>query len=476
MRNKTKVIFLSCLLLTVILLATSCSSDLSPFKDFDEDGYTVSVKYDANGGLFTTNTETIIDTYNVKDYTADSEGNVELKLFAPEDKDSRGNQAYTASKENFFLAGWYTERNEIKDENGNVTGYTYGGFWDFKNDKLEVSVVPKRNSSHIILDFKNGEFEIPANKNYSSENPIITLYAAWISSLTYEFYTFDESGNPILLETKEISPIADNTSLKLPSFDEKTGMVNAPNDFPKLEGKTYNKIYTDIALTNEVTTQMLNHSGKFLKESAELENPVMKIYCTYTDGVQYRIDSPNKLINSANSNATYIIESDLDFNGKYWPKALSTQVFTGNIIGNGHTINNVKITQNDGTNTRFGLFGAFSKDASISDITFENITVNINSGSGSKNASFAILAGEIEDGADINGITLKNSEIIIARNATVYVSVVNNNPGFGLIFADGSMSGITFSTEDVKVSFSENGSYSYTYTLDENGCFTLTAA
>ncbi len=451
MRNKTKFILLSCLLLTVILFATSCSSDLSPFKDFNEDGYTVSVKYDANGGLFTTNTETIIDTYNLKDYKVNSDGNAEIKLFAP-DSSERGNQAYVASKDNFFLAGWYTERNEVKDENGNVTGYIYGGFWDFKNDKLPIK----------------------ADGEYSSENPIITLYAAWISEFTYEFYTFDKDGNPILVDTKEISPLGNNTALKLPAFDEKTGMVNAPNDFPKLDGKTYDKIYTDENLTNEVTAATLTHSGKFIQENATLENPVMKIYCTATDGVQYKIDSADKLINSSNPNAVYIIENDLDFEGKYWPIALSTQVFNGKIIGNGHTVTNVKITQRDGTNASFGLFGAFSANASVTDITFDNINVTINSGSANKNATFGILAGEIEDDAYISGVTLQNSKIIIARNATVYVSIKNNSPKFGIVCAEGSTDGITFNQENVEVGFTEGGNYSYTYTLDENGSFTLT--
>ncbi len=449
MRNTIKLVILSCLLLTIGLFATSCTKDLSPYGDLNDEGYTVSIKYDANGGLFTTNTETIIDTYNLEEYQTNAEGKKEIKLFAP-DASIRGGQAYTASKNDCFLAGWYTEKTEIKDASGNVIGYNYGGRWNFESDKY--AVMP--------------------SENYDSATPVLTLYAAWVPAFTYEFYTFDESGAEVLIDTVTKNPLAD-TTIKLPAFDEETGKVNAPNDFPVLEDATYGKIYTDKEMTKELTSETLSHIGKFVPENATLENETMKIYCATTDGVQYEISTPKQLIDSADSNAHYTLKCDLDFSENLWPQALATNTFTGKINGNGFAIKNVKVTQNNGENKFFGLLGIISKDASVSDIVFDNIMVNINSGSRNENAKFGILAAEIEEGSSVSGVTLQNSKIVIAKNATLFVAVSNYVHKFGIVCAEGQTSGITFSTDNVTVAFSESGRYSYTYTLDENGYFTL---
>ncbi len=448
MRNKLKFILLSCLLLAAALLATSCSRDLSPFKDFDKDGYTVSVKYDANGGVFTTNTETIVDTYSLSEYKTNSEGNKELKLFAPE-SESRGNQAYNAMKTGFYLAGWYTERIENRDGDGNVF-YTYNGYWDFDKDRLSVK----------------------ADEKYTSEEAVITLYAAWVPAFTYEFYTFDDKGNPVLTGTTTLSPL-DDTTLTLPAYDAASGKVNVSKDFPKLIDKTYDKVYTDKDKTNELTAPTFTHSGKFVKETATLENPVMKLYCTATDGVTYRITTPEQLISSPDLSGNYIIEADLDFTGKYWPTLFATGEFRGKIIGGGHTIKNVKATQNNTDNTCFGLFGKISASATVTDITFESINIALKGYSKQNNASFGILAGEIATDATVSGITLKNSNLEIEKGSKLSYSVGAKAPKFGLVCAVGPVSAVTFSASDVTFSFSGEDSTEYTATPDSHGQFII---
>ncbi len=434
----------------MVLLASSCSSDQSPFKGYNKDGYTVSVKYDANGGVFTTNTDTIVDTYNLGTYTADSEGKKHIKLFAP-DSSERGNQAYTATKDNFYLAGWYTERSEEKDQDGNVIGYTYSGRWDFENDKLSLK----------------------ADGVYSSENAELTLYAAWIPSFTYEFYVFGENGEPTLINSVNINPLAD-TELTLPKDNEESGKINAPNDFPTLDGKTYDKIYLDKDKQNEITAETLTHTGKFISENATLEDPVMKIYCTATDGVKYKITSVDQLIKNPDVNAHFTLENDLDFSGRSWPVAFSTGEFSGKIIGNGHTVKNIVLNQNNTTDKAFALFGTISDCASVKDVTFDAVTVNINKFSNYQNAAFGIFAGEIYDSADISGITVQNSTLNITKGLNLMVAVNSRSPLFGLICAVGEPLGITFSKDDVKVALVGTDDSEYTYAPDEKGQFTLT--
>ncbi len=451
MKNKLKFILLSCIVLAIAMLASSCSGDLSPFKDHDKNGYTVSVKYDANGGNFTTNTSVIIDTYDLTSYKTDANGNKNLKLFSPDSSMRGENQSYNASRLNYYLAGWYTERTEIKDESGNVTGYTYGGRWDFEADTLPVK----------------------ADGEYTSAEPVITLYAAWVPAFKYEFYTVGADGKATLSGTMDVNPL-DDTAIRLPSFNEETGRVGAANDFPEIEGKTYDKIYLDEGKTNEITGVTLSHSGSFNIDTATLEDPIMKIYSTVTDGVIYRITKPEQLIKNPSSDATYIIESDLDFSGKAWPAIFFSGEFNGSIAGNGHTVSNVSMTQSNTADTAVGLFGTVGKDASVTDITFDSVKLTVKGYSLKTNAAFGIFAGEIADGAELTGITLKNATLVITKGLSLTVALNNRDPRFGLVCAVGDTDGISFSTDNVKVDFAGADATVYKYTPDEHGRFTLT--
>ena len=108
MKMRIKLLFLT---LVTLCLFTACGSEKTPYEVNDEENYTVSVKYDANGGVFTTNTSVIVDSYNIADLKTNSEGKVEIALLTPDDK-NRGNDAFTATKNGYFLAGWYVERTE----------------------------------------------------------------------------------------------------------------------------------------------------------------------------------------------------------------------------------------------------------------------------------------------------------------------------------------------------------------------------
>ncbi len=452
MRNKLTPILLTCLFCVVALFLIACN-DPSPFEKYDKDGYTVSVKYDANGGVFTTNVTTIVDTYNLSTYKENSEGNKELRLLAPDSPLRGKQQAYTATKDGYYLVGWYAERTEIKDAAGNVTGYTYDKHWSFDDDVLTVD--PK--------------------KEYSAENAVITLYAAWIPMFTYdyEFYLLDGNSDPQLIGKINVNPWAD-TTITLPCDDAETGRVNAPNSFPNVEGKTYDKIYLDAEMTTAISTETLTHPGKINPATMAVEDRIMKVYCTTTEGVRYRISHADQLIKGQNLHGHYTLDDDLDFTGKYWPALFSANEFCGKIVGNGHTVRNVTITQTNTANTMFGLFGGISDTASVRDVTFDGITAKIRGFSNSANAAFGVFAGEIASGADIADVVLQNSTLEIVKSTALTVAVNSRNPHFGLAAAAGEINGIRFSTDDVTVLMSGSGTAEYSYTPDENGQFTLT--
>ena len=184
MNHKIKATLLVLLLLVTVICVTGCAKDLTPYEINDAEGYNVSVKYDANGGFFTTNTAVIVDSYNL----ADLKGQNQIALIAPEDA-RRGNDAFAAINSGYFMAGWYTER----VDNGDGT-YTYAGKWNFEEDLLTVD---------------------NAAANTSSE-PVLTLYAAWVPLFQIEFCDL-ESGE--VLGSYTFDPGATDEIL-VPAWDE----------------------------------------------------------------------------------------------------------------------------------------------------------------------------------------------------------------------------------------------------------------
>ena len=111
MKLRFKTVLLTLLALGSVCLFTACGSTKTPYDINDEENFTVSVKFDANGGVFTTNTSVIVDSYNVSTMNVDEDGYVEIPLITPDDE-LRGNDAFKATKSGYFLAGWYAERKE----------------------------------------------------------------------------------------------------------------------------------------------------------------------------------------------------------------------------------------------------------------------------------------------------------------------------------------------------------------------------
>ena len=436
----------------VMFAITKCDGNPTPYEEYENDGYNISVKFDANGGVFTTNTSVIVDSYKLENLPDADDGRKSISVLDPANA-IRGGQAYQAAKVGYNLAGWYATKTEVKDDDGNVIGYTYSDKWDFDTSK----------------------YYIKADGNYSIDKPVLTLYAAWVPDFTYEFYAVDDEGNLTLLGTKAMNP-TQSTDIRLPAFNETTGGTDA-NDFPYISDMTYNGVYSDPQCTIPVESDVIQHHGVFDASTAQVSNTTMKIYCKMLDGLHFRISSADQLIENAYLNGVYTITNNLDFTGKHWPEVFTTGSFSGAIIGNGYAITNVTLEQNDNSVTNFGLFGQIADDARIENLKLDNITLNVKAGSRLSEPKFGIIAGLISDSASISAVRLTNSEIVIYTKSTVSMTVLK--PEYGLVCGIGNTTGVDFSIGN-KVEFSSFGDNetttqeSYVYTLDENGCFTLT--
>ena len=83
MKLKFKAILLVIAVFSAIMLLAGCSNEASPYEINNSENYTVSVKYDANGGTFTTNTSVIVDSYNLDEVKLNGNGKAEIALLSP---------------------------------------------------------------------------------------------------------------------------------------------------------------------------------------------------------------------------------------------------------------------------------------------------------------------------------------------------------------------------------------------------------
>ncbi|MBO4937759.1 MAG: hypothetical protein J6C98_01990 [Oscillospiraceae bacterium] len=380
MNLKIKALLTACLLLMTLTFVTGCAEELNPYEVNDAESYNVSVKYDANGGIFTTNTSVIVDSYNVSNMNTNSEGKAEIALLSPDDT-RRGNDAFAAVNNGYFLAGWYTERTEQADGT-----YTYSGLWDFESDRLAVD----------------------AGETHTSAEPVVTLYAAWVPLFEIEFYALD-SGE--YLDTFTFNPITSG-DLELPAWDEETGAIDM-NDFPERSGYTYNGAYYDAEGAEPVDTATLTHTGEIDYATGTARDETMKLYVEWTEGEWYHIYNVEQFLDNASVNGNYVIHADLDFAGEIWPTSLMYGNFGGTIEGNGHTFSNIEVIQTNNSKVNAGLFGNLTETANISGLTLDNVTFTIQAGTRVVGTSFGLLAGTISESTVFTDVQILNSTLQI---------------------------------------------------------------
>jgi len=441
MKLKRKAVITAVLLLLTIGMIAGCNQANNPYQANDADSYRFSVKYDANGGTFTTNTSVIVDSYDLSQVNKNNQGQAEIALLSP-DNAARGDNAFAAVRNGYFLAGWYRERTEAgTDKDGNKL-YTYSGKWDFETDILTAD----------------------PNGDYSAAEPEVTLYAAWIPMFRIEYYVL---GSDELLGAESYDPTRDG-ALVMPQWDVKTGTIKL-NDIPKRDNYTFTAAYLDAQGTEPITTDTVAHTGTVNYENATAENSTMKIYLDWKEGEWFRIYTAEQFSDNAKLNGNYEIMADLDFTDEIWPTALMHGNFTGTIIGNGHTFSNISLTQTNNSKPNSGLFGNLSEGAQISDVKFQNVSFTIKGGTRIAGASFGLLAGTISGENVLSNVQILESTLQI--DSGCYFA--NDDYTIGLICGMGSASidasqitcvaagdhpekvQITVSGETVTVSFTE---------------------
>ncbi len=400
MNRKIKIFSLALIALVCIIFAVSCEK--TPYEINDQDGFNVSVEYDANGGSFGTDTYITTDSYNIADLPLNANGQKEIYLVETDDPSREKVDRLTPRQAGYFFVGWFEKRTpvendkgealdyygEVAKESGRAVAYTYSGKWNFDEP--------------LALD---------PNKSYTATEPVKVLYAGWIPEFKLEFR--DNQNKDTVLGEYTFNPTTMNElSFKLPQWNLESGELDYFN-FPKQDDKTFASAYVG---ENKVEGEVVVHTGTYNKDTATYENPIQIIYLDYKDGSWYKITKPSQLTDIWNPKGIYELQADLDFTDEAWPFVNNS--FTGKIIGNGYTIKNVEIEQSGTSTQNFGLFGQLS-GATLENITFENITALIAGGTRMPAATFGLLAGTIQSDTTLTGIKVTGSSLKIAQGISL---------------------------------------------------------
>ena len=407
MKLRKRTILAVCLLLAAMLLISGCAGEKTPYEVNDSEDFNVSVKFDANGGLFTTNTSVIVDSYNISDLEAGSDGRVSIPLLAPDDA-QRGKDSFKAFKNGYFLAGWYAQRVGTSEEN-----YTYAKKWDFASDMVKVH----------------------ATGTYSSSEPVMTLYAVWVPLFEVEIY--DRSTGDYL-NSISLNPM-ESSEIQLPAWNQDTGSMDM-NDMPERDGYTFVQAYYDAEGNVPVSGETLQHSGRMDFDYGVAVGSSMKIYVDWMEGEWFHIYTAEQFIDNIkmNLNGNFVIHEDLDFAEEIWPTNLAEGSFGGTIQGNGHTFKNISVTQNNMSKTNSGLFGLMKDTAQISDLTFDNVTYTVKKGSRVSGACFGLLAGQVDASAKLSNVQIVGSTLQIDSGC----AFLSDDYSIGLVAGSGEIPGV----------------------------------
>ena len=439
MKRNTRSILLCLLLIAVAVMAAGCGETETPYEINDRENFTVSVKFDANGGTFTTNTPVIVDSYNPNSVKANGEGKAEIALIPPE-SDARGKNKFEAVNSGYFLAGWYETCTVQVGSDGTKT-YTYADKWDFEKDRLTVD--PKGT--------------------YSSAQPVKTLYAAWVPLFTIEYCDL-KTGET--LTTVEYNPLTDG-EIALPVWDATTGALDMKN-IPAREGFTFEGLYMDAEGKQPVTTETFAHTGSVDAETATANGSAMKLYVDWKEGNWFKITTAEQFIKNASLDGCYEIMADLDFTDKFWPTVFMYGTFTGKIVGNGHTISNINLVQEDVGKLNAGIFGKLAETAQISDMKLSNVSFTIKAGARSAGASFGLFAGAVDQKATITGLVIEKAVLKIDAGLYPY----NTDYSFGL--ACGTDTANLISEEGITWEIVGEEPGKIQVTVDDDGTVTVT--
>lgn len=381
------------------IFLSSCSIEDSA-ADPREWGYECKVIYNALGG--TVNSREVRETYYMKN----------SYVFKPA---GTTNMLIEPVKDGYILAGWYTAKEDIKDANGNITGYSFKAEdrWDFDEDRVQGDMtlyarwIPQGKVEYVDAETD----EVKFSKNITDDSSIQQLSSAaemLIAKQGYTFegyyadkactipYDFTEYTHQALIPSNE--EVYAQLQKEFPNYIRKIKYVEPSEDEINPEEDTsdlfINKLGYEITTDDKTVRAMIRARKDEIYEEAiqyYIQNASGKVvYLKYSQGSYVRVTSVDDLKTggkiwfsgldkSGNPVEGYTIANDIDFKGV---TVAMSEKFSGKILGNGFSLKNITLAVNSkkidmDSSKALGLFNELD-GAYIENLTFENMTVKLN--------------------------------------------------------------------------------------------------
>jgi uncharacterized repeat protein (TIGR02543 family) len=396
-------------MMTIIIILTSClilssCGVTDNVADPSGWGYDCAVTYDALGG--TINSREVRQTYYAKN----------SYVFKPA---GSTNMLIEPVKDGYILVGWYTDKEDIKDANGDVIGYSFKAEdrWDFDEDRVQEDMtlyarwIPQGKIDYVDPSTDKVMF----TKNITEESAVQELSGAvqmLIAKPGYSFdgyyadkeltipYDFTEYIHAALIPSNE--EIYEQLHERFPNYINKVNYVKPTEEEVDSEQDTsdlfINQLGYEITTTDEAARAEIRKYKDELYENAidyYVENAASKvIYLKYIEGSYVQVTNADDLKSGGkiwfsgknkqgNPVDGYSLSNDIDFSGVSVSMA---ETFSGKIIGNGYSLKNLTLTVTSkkidkDTSKSVGLFKELD-GAYIENLTFEDMTVKLNVKSG----------------------------------------------------------------------------------------------
>ncbi len=491
MKKKLKAIIILAGLCGAALTLAACAFEEAPYHELAaESGGIVKVVYEQNGGKFVNlDDANLIDSYPLKNF----ESGKGVALVAPGDDLRDGGSTNklnsttsSVSRDNYTLIGWYRDRSEgtrVNSEgepldedgvlcsmSGKPQGNVYSGLWNFSGG----------NISRLTLDMcelVSKEGETPVYEYH--------LWAAWQPSITYKFYrpSTEEDRRAAALEgrtlgewieyAEPLSANAENPYLALPYFDADGGECVRDDSFPDASasfgasalGYTLDAIYrnpdrsefyakdsddgTDWLVPNKALlterdgAYYIRHSGGVDYEHGYAYDTTVNLYTTWKEGRYFRVKEASQM--TADANGYYFIENDLTFTDTdRW--GFGGITFRGRMVAEDPvTIGGIVSVQSG--NLYGGVFAALAEGATVRNVRFENVTLELSAGFAgfaNETAYFGLFAGTISENSVVENVSVSGTMKIGGDNFITRVqSGIDESFSVGFVSGNGVRKGIS---------------------------------
>lgn len=211
----------------------------------------------------------------------------------------------------------------------------------------------------------------------------ITLYALWKN-----YFTTTICYGENFSQTQVVSKVETADTI-----------VDMPTTAPTWSGYTFLDYYADEALTVKFDWSSTDNYD---------ENQNRNVYCKFLTG-RWIIASKATDLAKINTATNVYVVNDIDCTGVTTQMPLT---YSGKFIGNGYTISNMTVTykQSGLSDTTFALFKKLD-GATITDVTFDNVTISATVGVGSS-LKAGVFAGVIKS-STVTNVKVKNSTITL---------------------------------------------------------------